>query len=470
MDSELSKEFIDNLWDERIVPTLSEYIKIPAKSPSFDDNWNQNGYIRQAAEMIADAARKIPVKNAAIDVLQLEGRTPLIYIDIPATDSSDSTFLFYGHYDKQPEFEGWHDHLGPWKPVIQNDRLYGRGGADDGYAIFATLAAIAALDEQNVTRPRCVALIEGCEESGSFDLPYYLDHLADLVGKPDLLICLDAECGNYDQLWLTTSLRGMISSTLRVDVLKEGVHSGMAGGIVPSSFRLLRQLIDRIEDQQTGDVFRALTSEIPTHVKEEATLAAKTLGDGVVDRFPWHGTTHANSEDLTQLILQGTWGASLATVGLGGAPPTELAGNTLRPFSSAKLVFRLPPNVNAHQAAEELTQEMASNPPQGASVSFSVDAAETGWHAKPLNDKLTQLLNEASLTHFGKPMRRVGCGGTIPFMAMLGHRYPDCQCVVTGVLGPHSNAHGPNEFLDIPTGKKVTACMAEVVANLKVLP
>ncbi len=459
------RQYVDATWDNEIVPTLVKYIEIPNKSPAFDGDWESNGYMQAAAELLLESIPRIPVKNVESKIFKLPGRTPVILLDIPATHGCAGNVLCYGHYDKQPEFTGWEEGLGPWKPVLRNNRLYGRGGADDGYAIFATLAAISALDEQDIGHPRCCVLIEGCEESGSFDLPFYIDALHDVIGKPDLLICLDAECGNYDQLWLTTSLRGLVSGTLHVDVLTEGIHSGAAGGIVPSSFRVMRAQLNGIEDPQTGQLLDALHGPIPDYVATEATSAAETLGSTVIDRYPWHDRTRSDSDDIAQLIVRNTWEPSLATVGLGGAPEPANAGNTLRPGTSAKLVFRLPPNVDATRASQAVVDALESHPPCNASVRFEVDAAETGWFAKPLSHSLTASLDRASNEFFGKPLRQIGCGGTIPFLGMLEQKFPDCQFVVTGVLGPHSNAHGPNEFLDIPTGKSVTACMASVLAD-----
>ena len=459
------QSYVNAIWEEEIVPTLVRYIEIPNKSPAFDNDWEIKGYMQDAAELLLDAIPRIPVKNAESRIFKLPGRTPVVLIDIPATNGFLGNVLCYGHYDKQPEFTGWEDGLGPWKPVIRNDRLYGRGGADDGYAIFATLAAISALDDQDIGHPRCCVLIEGCEESGSFDLPFYIDELRDIIGKPDLLICLDAECGNYDQLWLTTSLRGLVSGTLRADVLTEGIHSGAAGGIVPSSFRVLREQLNRVEDAQSGHLIESLHGPIPEYVAAEATAAAKTLGRSIIERYPWHGQTQPDSNDIAELIVRNTWKPSLATVGLGGAPDPTNAGNTLRPSTSAKLVFRLPPTVDAARAADALVTTFTSDPPCDASVTFDVDAAESGWYAKPLTTQLTESLNRASNEFFGRPLRQIGCGGTIPFLGMLEEKFPDCQFVVTGVLGPHSNAHGPNEFLDIPTGKNVTACMAAVLGD-----
>ena len=465
MNTTQIRQYVDTIWDDEIVPTLVRYVEIPNKSPAFDSEWEKNGYMQAAAELLLDAIPRIPVKNAESKIFKLPGRTPVVLIDIPATHGCVGNVLCYGHYDKQPEFTGWEEGLGPWKPVVRDNRLYGRGGADDGYAIFATLAAIGALDDQGIGHPRCCVLIEGCEESGSFDLPFYIDALRDVIGKPDLLICLDAECGNYDQLWLTTSLRGLVSGTLRVDVLTEGIHSGAAGGVVPSSFRVLRAQLDKIEDAQTGRLVDALHGQIPPYVATEAKAAAETLGPTVIERYPWHDQTRPDSNDISELIVRNTWEPSLATVGLGGAPNPDEAGNTLRPSTSAKLVFRLPPNVDASRAADAVVDALESDPPSTASVKYEVDAAETGWFAKPLVPSLTQSLDRASNEFFGRPLRQIGCGGTIPFLGMLEQKFPDCQFVVTGVLGPHSNAHGPNEFLDIPTGKNVTACMASVLGD-----
>ena len=465
MNKNSIEQFVNALWDDEFVPTLSRYIEIPNKSPAFERDWEQKGHMQAAAELLRDAVARIPVKQATTRIVALPNRTPLLYIDVPATQSCAGNILCYGHYDKQPEFTGWETGLGPWKPVIRNDRLYGRGGADDGYAIFATLGAIAALDDQNIGHPRCCVLIEGCEESGSFDLPFYIEALRTEIGEPDLLICLDAECGNYDQLWLTTSLRGLISGTVNVEVLIEGIHSGAAGGIVPSSFRVMRAVLDRVEDAETGRLIEVLHGPIPANIAEEAALAAQTLGRSIIDRYPWHGNTQPASNELADLIVSNTWRPSLATVGLGGAPHPVDAGNTLRPNTCAKLVFRVPPTVDAKAAATTVRDVLEANPPCDASVTFEVEAAETGWFAKPLAPWLAKSLDHASTEFFGSPLRQIGCGGTIPFLAMLERQFPACQFVVTGVLGPHSNAHGPNEFLDIPTVKNVTASMAAVIAD-----
>lgn len=465
MNNNVIAEFVSRNWDEEIVPLLETYIRIPNKSPAFDSDWESNGHMHQAAQLFLDSVDRYELAAATKNLVELPNRTPVLTVDVPATHGTSGNVLIYGHYDKQPEFEGWNEGTGPWIPVIENNRLYGRGGADDGYALFGALVALAALERADIPHPRCLILIEGCEESGSFDLPFYLDELKEEIGKPDLLVCLDAECGNYDQLWLTTSLRGLLSGTLRVEVLKEGMHSGAAGGIVPSSFRLLRQLIDRVEDSKTGELHSVLNTQPPSFVHDQSQKFVETLGDGVLSRFSWSGSTQPHSDDLVELATQNSWGPSLATVGLGGAPDPSNAGNTLRPYTEAKLVFRLPPNLDAKDAAQKIKTVFEDDPPQGSTVSYEVDAAESGWFAKPLENWLVESLDSASKSYFANPLRQMGCGGTIPFMAMLGKQFPDCQFIVTGVLGPHSNAHGPNEFLDIETGKRVSCCIANVLAD-----
>ena len=463
MDPGRLDRYVAEIWDDSIVPTLEEYIRIPNKSPQFEPNWAELGYMQDAVELLQRWVSQCPVRGLTHRIVTLPERTPVLLCEVAG--SAPGNVLLYGHYDKQPEFEGWVDGLAPWKPVIRDGRLYGRGGADDGYAVFGSLTAIAALQDQGVSHPRCLVLIEGCEESGSYDLPFYMDALAEEIGTPDVVVCLDAECGNYEQLWLTTSLRGMLPGTLNVQVLTEGVHSGAAGGIVPSSFRLLRQLIERVENAVSGEFVDVLTVSIPDWARQQADDVAATLGSLAIERFPWAGGTNPGDASTADLILANTWRSSLAVVGLGGAPALADAGNTLRPSTAAKLVFRLPPTLDAEAAGERVKALFEDDPPHSAQVSFELEHPQTGWRAPDQAPWLTRALDQASRDHFGAPLRSMGCGGTIPFMKMLGDRYPNVQFAVTGVLGPQSNAHGPNEFLDIATGKNVTACVAQLLGD-----
>ncbi|WP_147653976.1 M20 family metallopeptidase [Vulcaniibacterium gelatinicum] len=468
MDARQLDRHVSAMWDDEIVPQLVEYIRIPNKSPMFDTDWATHGYMDDAVQLMERWARRQPIPGMQVEVVRLPGRTPLIFIEIPAAHGGreDDCVLLYGHLDKQPEMTGWDEDLGPWKPVLKGDRLYGRGGADDGYALFGSLAAILALQEQQLPHARCVILIEACEESGSYDLPAYVDHLAARIGKPSLVVCLDSGCGNYEQLWCTTSLRGLTGGNLTVKVLSEGVHSGDASGIVPSSFRLLRQLLSRIEDEDTGRILlEGLHAEIPAERVAQAREAARVLGTAVYDKFPLLPGMRPMHEDLAELVLNRTWRPALSITGVDGIPPLSSAGNVLRPYTAVKLSLRLPPTVDGKQAGELLKEALLRDPPNGAHVSLELEKASTGWNAPALSPWLERAIDEGSRTHFGKPAMYMGEGGTIPFMGMLGEKFPGAQFMITGVLGPHSNAHGPNEFLHIPMGKRVTACVAHVIAR-----
>jgi acetylornithine deacetylase/succinyl-diaminopimelate desuccinylase-like protein len=461
-------------WDDDIVPQLIDYIRLPAKSPHFDPDWKRHGHIEASIKQAHAWAAHQDIRGLTLEVVRLDGRTPVLLFDVPATAPGSQTVLFYGHLDKQPEMTGWRAGLGPWTPVIENGRLYGRGGADDGYAIFAALSAIGALDAEGMPRPRCVGLIETCEESGSYDLPAYLDVLAPRLGDVALVIALDSGAGNYEQLWVTTSLRGLINGTLRVDILDEGVHSGDAGGVVPSSFRIARRLLDRIDDSRTGVVQpEAFACEVPAERRVQAQHAARILGDSMWKRFPFSccdATRGLFAEPVTrdpvELILNRTWRAALAVIGADGLPPLESAGNVQRPFTSLKLSLRLPPLVDGERAARELQALLQAEPPHGARVSFEYDSAATGWNAPSISPWLATALDRASQELFGRPAAYLGEGGTIPFMGMLGEKFPGAQILVTGVLGPKSNAHGPNEFIDIAYAKRVCSAAARVIAAM----
>ncbi|MEO1246267.1 MAG: M20 family metallopeptidase [Pseudomonadota bacterium] len=464
MDHNKTASFVEDLWDSEIIPQLSDYIGIPNKSPHFDPDWEQHGHMEKAVRQLEAWSAKQPIEGMTVEVVKLEGRTPVLFIDIPG--QSDDVVLLYGHYDKQPEFSGWDADLSPWTPTIKDGKLYGRGGADDGYATFGSLTAIRALQEQGIPHAHCVVLIEGCEESGSFDLPYYIELLEDRIGSPGLVVCLDAECGNYEQLWCTTSLRGNLTGTLRADVLTEGVHSGSAGGIVPSAFRLLRQALSRLEDEQNGKLkLDALFVEIPEQRLQQAEKAAATLGDSVYRKYPWAVSDPKTSESPYELLLNNTWRPALSVTGADGLPELVNAGNVQLPYNTLKLSFRLPPTCDADDAAAAVKTALESEQPENGRLVFDADSAMAGWSAPPVAPWLEASMQAASVAFFEKPSMYMGTGGTIPFMGMLGERFPDAQFLVTGLLGPNSNAHGPNEFLHIATGKRLTSCVAQVLMD-----
>ena len=467
---------ISTQWDTDIVQQISDYISIPAKSPGFDADWKANGYIdtviRNAAAWVEDQK----VEGLMLEVIRLDGRTPVLFFEIPATRAaSTQTVLMYGHLDKQPEFTGWRSDLGPWTPKYQDGKLYGRGGADDGYAVYASIAAVQALKAQNVPHPRIVGLIETCEESGSYDLLPYVEALKKRLGDVALVVCLDSGAGNYDQLWLTTSLRGMGGGVLKVEVLDEGVHSGDASGVVPSSFRIMRHVLDRLEDSATGRLLpQSFHCAIPADRLAQAQATAATLGDELYKRFPWaHYDCEGSSAftlpmttDPVEALLNRTWRPTLSVTGAEGFPALKDAGNVLRPYTAFKLSLRFPPLVDAAAAVQELKKLLEDNAPYNAKVTFVGGGGATGWNAPSTVDWFENALNDASQNFFDAPCGTIGQGGTIPLMNMLSKGFPKAQMMVCGVLGPKSNAHGPNEFLHVPYAKKLTAAVAQVIASV----
>ncbi len=476
LDSALALEQVTRQWDGDIVRQLTDYIAIPAKSPGFDPDWQKHGHIETVLRNAAAWVEAQKVEGLKLEVVRLEGRTPVLFFEVAATrPDAKQTVLMYGHLDKQPEFTGWRNDLGPWTPKYEDGKLYGRGGADDGYAVYASIAAVQALKAQGKPHPRIVGLVETCEESGSYDLLPYVDALRSRLGDVGLVICLDSGAGNYDQLWLTTSLRGMAGGTLKVQVLTEGVHSGDASGLVPSSFRIMRQVLDRLEDSKTGRLLPAsFHCEIPAERLEQAKATAAILGEEVYKRFPW---AHADcggstafalptTTDPVQALVNRTWLPTLSVTGAEGFPALQDAGNVLRPYTAFKLSLRLPPLVDAAAAVQELKTLLEDNAPYQAKVTFESAGGASGWNAPPTTDWFERALNAASLAHFGAPVGYIGQGGTIPLMNMLSAGFPTAQMMVCGVLGPRSNAHGPNEFLHVPYAKRLTAAVAEVMAQM----
>ncbi len=466
MSSADATAWVEGEFRSSIVPTLLEYIRIPNTSAMFDPDWKKNGHVDRAVELLAGWARARLPEGATLEVCRLGERTPVIFMEIPGTGGvAGDTVLLYGHLDKQPEMTGWRDGLGPWTPVLEGDKLYGRGGADDGYAIFASLTAIRSLRERRIPHARCVVLIEACEESGSYDLPAYIDHLAARIGKLSLVVCLDSGCANYDQLWSTTSLRGLVLGNLEVSLLTEGVHSGDGTGVVAASERVIRALLDRIDDSATGNVkLAALSTEVPPARREQIERTAAVLGDEVWSKFPLQPGVAPVSSDPVELILNRTWRPGLAITGADGWPAIRDAGNVLRPVTRLKLSIRIPPRVDPAKAQAAVKAALEADSPYGAVVRFEGSTASAGWDAPAMAPWLEETLDAASRRHFGKPAMYMGEGGTIPFMFMLGERFPDAQFFITGVLGPGSNAHGPNEFLHVPTAQKLTLCVADVLA------
>lgn len=465
INSDIVSDVVTTTWNDELIAELSDYITIPALSPAFDPAWSRHGHLRNAVDHIFTWIEKQPIAGLTAWIAELPDRTPVIVADIPAFGSgvsTEATVLLYGHCDKQPEMVGWEPDLGPWKPVLKNGRLYGRGGADDGYAAYASLTAVRAVQEAGGAHPRCVLLIEASEESGSPDLPAHVAALAETLGNVELVVCLDSGCASYDTLWLTSSLRGMMSATIAVEVLTEGVHSGGASGVVPSSFRVMRQLLDRVEDADSGAVLLSTANtEIPGYRRREAEAMAAFLGERD-EPYPFADGVRPVATGREGLLNK-TWRPTVSYVGAAGLPLPRDAGNVLRPSTSLKLSLRLPPNADAAAAIDELRTALTFDPPYGARITISDTEMASGWNAPDLAPWLKSSLESGSRHAFGAPLQLMGEGGSIPFMGMLGESFPSAQFAVMGVLGPHSNAHGPNEFLHLEYAQRLTTVLATLL-------
>mmetsp|Transcript_31100 Transcript_31100/g.87167 ORF Transcript_31100/g.87167 Transcript_31100/m.87167 type:complete len:486 (-) Transcript_31100:130-1587(-) len=474
LNVEEARAYVEKKWEDEVTPKLMEYISIPNVSPAFDPEVHTNGLQEKAMDLIFAwmKANLGCIPGAKPTMHHENGKTPLITVEIPAFDGSSErpeeqdTVLMYGHADKQPPFEGWNEGLGPYTPVIRDGKLYGRGGADDGYSAFSALLAVHVLRRQGLPHKRIVILIEASEESGSVDLPFYINHLKDLIGTPSLVVCLDSGSGNYEQLWITNSLRGIVVGDLCVQVIGEGVHSGNASGVVPGSFRIVRQLLDRVEDSKTGRIIcpGIEPTKLSDHRRAAVAAAAKALGrEGIIEAFPFHGSTQPAGSDLEELLVQRWWSPQLAIVGCDGMPECQTAGNVLRPLTRVTLSLRIAPDADCNQCEQALKNELERDPPLGATVTFTPRKSGAGWAAPQTPAWLEQAFQDASQAFFEKPAMHLSEGGSIPLIYNLGQLFPKSSFCVTGVLGPASNAHGPNEFIHLSFAKRLTCCISVIL-------
>jgi acetylornithine deacetylase/succinyl-diaminopimelate desuccinylase-like protein len=460
------RETVVSGWTDQVMPSLAGLVEIPALSPAFDASWEASGQLQAAVDHVRAWIESRGLPGAVSEVVRLEGRSPLLLVDVPATDGAGDrgTVLLYGHLDKQPPVGGWSEGLGPWTPVVRDGRLYGRGAVDDGYSGYAAVTALEAVHAAGGGHARAIVLLETGEESGSPDLPAYMEHLSGRLGDVTFVVCLDGGGANYERLWLTTSLRGIVQATVTVRVLEAAQHSGLASGIVPSSFRILRQLLDRLEDSGTGQVkLGAMSVAIPPERVTAAQQAAAADPGAVKRMFPLAEGLQLATGDEAELILNNTWRPTLSVIGAAGLPEPADAGNVLRAWTTLTLSFRLPPMADAHAALAELEKALTSDVPLGAQVELSGTAAENGWNAPPMAPWLAAGLDESCDLVFGKPHRSIGIGGSIPFMELLGRLYPRAQFVVTGALGSDSNMHVPDEWLNIGFAIQITEAVAHLL-------
>ncbi len=459
-------QWIEEAWRGETLEALKDVIRIPSKSRAFDEDWETHGFLTAVLKKAQTWGRKL-FPNGAFEIIQDPGLTPILFVDIPATDEGfERPAFFYGHFDKQPEAEGWAAGLGPWEPVVRNGRLYGRGAADDCYSFYASLTAAKALDEFKIARPRVTGLFETDEESGSRDLPFYLEKMREEIGNPAFLGIFDLSVRDYERLWLTQSLRGVVSFTMKVSVLETPVHSGTASGIVPSSFAIVRMLLDRLEDPCTGRVkLREFHAEIPAFhqkgLEEEAALA----GDAVFAEFPYKDGTQPRHAAALEALRANAWEPALSILGAEGLPSISSATAVIRPSTAVALSFRVPPGVDAKKALQAAIDAVTTNVPFNASVEIDNPRAESGFESPELDPWLSEALEELSKEYFGNSFAKTYEGATIGTLGAFRRNFSQSCFLNTGVLGSKEHAHAPNESLDLQYVAKFTQILSKVVAR-----
>ena len=466
VDLDSMAENADRIWEESILPSLSEFIEIHALSPMFEPNWDELGELQATLDLFCSWLDNQGLQGMSYNVHRIANHSPVLLVTIEGTGSGE--VLFYSHLDKQPSRPHlWSEGLHPLKAVRREPFLYGRGSVDDGYGGYLCVTAIRLLQEAGIPHPKATFLIETCEESGSYDLPPYLDELTEDLGNPDLVVVLDSGGPSYEHIWVTEALRGLVARNLSVRVSHEGVHSGMAGGAIPSSFRIQRMLLDRIENSQTGEVLiPEMHVEISDNIIQQATALAEVLGDELWSSLPTVETLESQSKDASEMLLDINWRPALSVIGADGIPSVQSAGNVLRTNTDLKISFRIPPGVNAEEVQDVVKQILEENPPYGAEVTYNPTEPADGFHAPPLHEGIASALESTSLHLTGKPPMSTWIGGTIPFMAMIQNKYPNACFLCTGSSGPGNNAHGPDEKLHIPHSKRVNVALAAAIAAL----
>lgn len=465
---------------------LADFVELPNLSPAFDADWPTNGTADEAAEFTVKKVGeilelwkgrgakvddiKVRIEGSAKSPMMKDGRrlAPMVVIDVPEFGASkaEGTVMVYGHLDKQPDLDIalWGD-VHPRKPSIHDGRLYGRGASDDGPAVYVGLEAMLSLREQNCAHGHCHFVLESAEESGSPGIMDYIDKLSAELGDVTLIVCLDGGNADFEHMWTANSLRGLVAGTLTIDILKSGVHSGSGSGAVASGFRILRMLLSRVEDEQTGmPAAHCLNVMIPRRFRDEAKKMLDVLGTPAYADYPFvEGMISADTDPL-EVIMHRTWTTQLAVIGMDCYPVPKEAGNVLLPRTVAALSFRIPPTLDCHKAAEDIKRLLEVDPPYGAHVKFDITNTGNGWAAVDTPKWLDEAYEKASMENFGNPPMQSGTGGSIPFMAMLAKKFPKANIMVSGAGGPASNAHGPRESVLVDQAKRMTACVARVVA------
>ena len=471
MDKKSFEKYIEKMFTYNLLPTLIDFIRIPNLSPAYDYNWNTNGLLLKAANLIISYAKSLDIKNANINLIQDKGRTPLIFIDISATRINDTrTVLLYAHFDKQPYGEGWDEDKFPTNPVIINGRLYGRGSADDGYASFSILTAIKACQDHNCPLPRICLIFEGAEESTDEDLTYYFDKLLPVIGNNVIaFIPLDSGGPSYDRLWINNSLRGIVKFDINIQSLDLDCNFGPeASGRVAENLFLLRKVLDGVMDSTTGEILidELFVKEIPKSIEEEMDKEIEIVGDTFFDTIPLYDGVKPLKTDVKEAIINYRWKPSCSILGIDNCPKIEENGFGVSKSIKVRVGIRLPPGVDYKVAIEALKKTISQNIYFGAKIELVYASGSNGWHLSNFSSRTKNIFNKASLEYFGNEIVLRGGGGSIPFISYFQTKYPNADVICTGISGSDSNEHGPNENLNIEACKKMILILCYFLSEI----
>ncbi|CAI2368334.1 unnamed protein product [Moneuplotes crassus] len=464
MDTEKSKKFIEDNFQSMFLDPISEFIKVPNLTPSFDPEFQTNGLIEQAIDNVKGYAESMDIPGLKFHVHNEEGRAPMALIEIPGNGKKN--IMVYGHLDKQPHMEGWTEGTGPTTPTIIGDKLYGRGSTDDGYVSFATLTAVKNILDQGQEIPRIVLVLEAEEESGSKDLVYLLEKCKDIIKTPDVCLCCDSGALDYKTLWLTSSLRGSMGMNVKVSIAKDAFHSGICGGAMPETFRIANNLLDRLEDPITKRMEK-FEVEIEDRFKEEAKNIVGLVGTDLYKDFKLlEGCRPIHHDNLEEMYLNINWRPALAVCGADGLPTLSKAGNVVRASTSLRLKIRLPPSLDAKEMCDEVVKTLSEDVPFGAKIEFDDVSSGSGWVMKDLKEETSKAIHESSEEFYEKKAGLYGIGGSIPFLKTLEGIYPETEILAMGVGGNDCNIHAPDETLDIPYMKKFIPTLSHILAKM----
>lgn len=488
---------IDKFWKSSIKSDFEQFVRIESITPQYVMGSTAEklkgicealnlamDWVNKQSDLNATLTAGIPqgspcAANQAHETVETDAAhlTPILLIQIPGTAPEGSgSVLMYGHWDKQAiaDVKAWNEpkgsmKTGPFQPNIANGRLYGRGTADDGYALFFSIAAIQALRANGIPYPTVNFILDFDEEGGSVNLERYLEKFSFKIGTPDLCITLDSGAGDYNRIWNTTTERGIVTGTLTVKVLTDSVHSGDGSGIIPNPQRIMRHLLSRLEDPVTGKILPSeFQVEVPATYLADVFSQATNIVPSTIKGFPWFGYATTAASNPVELILNRIWRAGLAVTGVDGLPSTAAANNVVVGSVSYQLSLRLPPPLRIDEVQRQLKDLFEKDPPYGATVTYDYEGAPAanGWMSPPQPRWLSEAIDQASQVLFQQPSAPLGDGGTQPVLAILKEKFKETLFFASGVAGPGNNEHAANENLNIKYAEQLSACEAYVLSQL----